>query len=123
MGLALPAVRLNIAELARAVEGAVFIDGTAYDGPTGEISGATQDSRALLAGQLFVPLIAERNGHDFIAGAVDGGAGAYFTSETPGPGTAIAVDDTMAALSAAGRYARSLIAGPVVGITLSLIHI
>ena len=120
MGLALPAVRLNIAELARAVEGSVFIDGTAYDGPTGEILGATQDSRALLAGQLFVPLIAERNGHDFIAGAVDGGAGAYFTSETPGPGTAIAVDDTMAALSAAGRYARSLIAGPVVGITGSV---
>lgn len=120
MGLALLAVRLNITELADHVNGAVFVDGAPASGPAGEVTGATQDSRALEAGQLFVPLIAERDGHDFIDGAVRDGAGAYLTSQPPGPGVAIAVEDTMEALSAAGRYARSKIEGPVVGITGSV---
>ena len=113
-------MRLNIAELARNIGGSVFVDGARAQAPDGAVVGATQDSRSVEPGQLFVPLIVERNGHDFIEGAIAAGAGAYLTSEPPGPGLAIAVHDTMEALSAAGRYARSLVAGPVVGITGSV---
>lgn len=114
------AVRLNISELAQQVNGEVFADGVPASGSVGHVVGATQDSRALSAGQLFVPLIAERDGHDFIEAAVADGAGAYFTSEAPGPGLAIAVGDTMEALGDAGRYARTLVTGPVVAITGSV---
>ena len=67
-----------------------------------------------------MPLVAERDGHDFIDGALAAGAGAYFSSQSPGAGVSIVVDDTMAALSAAGRLARSQVSGPVVGITGSV---
>jgi len=103
----------------------VYIDGAAVNSTdtaalTATIDGATQDSRALVSGQLFVPLLAERDGHDFIPGALASGASAYFTAATPGSGTAIAVDDTMEALSSAGALARSKVTGPVVGITGSV---
>lgn len=113
-------MRLIIEELARFVQGTVFVDGILADSPTGQVAGATQDSRALQAEELFVPLIAERNGHDFIDVAVAGGAGAYLTSEPPRHGIAIVVDDTMEALSAAGRFARNKVDGPIVGITGSV---
>lgn len=120
MGLALPPVRLPIVELARSVDGSVYVDGLAVDETEVTVSGATQDSRALQPGQLFVPLIAERDGHDFIDGAIASGAGAYFSAKPAGPGVAIVVEDTMSALRAAGRLARSRVTGPVVGITGSV---
>ena len=120
MGLALPPVRLPIVELARSVEGTVHVEGAVVDTIDAVVAGATQDSRAIEPGQLFVPLVAERDGHDFIDGALAAGAGAYFSSQSPGAGVSIVVDDTMAALSAAGRLARSQVSGPVVGITGSV---
>ena len=75
-------------------------------------------------GQLFVPVVAERDGHDFIAAAVDAGAAAYLTAPAriDGGVTAIEVADTAAALhgrSAAGRrWPRS--ADRVVGVTGSV---
>ena len=39
-----------------------------------ELAGASFDSRSVTAGQLFVPIVAERDGHDFITGAVTAGA-------------------------------------------------
>jgi len=113
-------VRLTIAELARHVGGSVYVDGAATGSSVAIVDGANQDSRALEPGQLFVPLIAERDGHDFIERAVAAGAGAYVSSRSPGPGTAIVVADTMEALSAAGRLARAKLDGPVVGITGSV---
>ncbi len=113
-------MRLRIKEIAQHVGGSVLVDGTAASIADAEFDGATQDSRALQPGQLFVPLIAERNGHDFIPGALDKGAAAYFSSESPAAGTAIVVEDTMAALSAAGSFARSKVEGPVIGITGSV---
>lgn len=89
-------------------------------GPDVVVDGATIDSRAIRAGQLFVPVVAERDGHRFIAAALEAGASAYLTSEAPVGGTAIVVADTVAALQDAGRHARSLLAGPVVGITGSV---
>ncbi|MCG7754869.1 hypothetical protein, partial [Flavihumibacter cheonanensis] len=49
-------------------------------GPDVEVDGASFDTRALTPGQLFVPIVAERDGHDFIAAAIVAGAPAYLTS-------------------------------------------
>lgn len=84
------------------------------------VEGATQDSRAVRPGQLFVPLVAERDGHDFVAAALAAGAAAYLTAREPVGGTAIVVDDTAVALRALGRHARSRLTGPVVGVTGSV---
>jgi Flp pilus assembly protein protease CpaA len=50
-----------------------------------ELVGATFDSRILAPGQLFVPIVADRDGHDFIAAAADAGAGAYLTARPADP--------------------------------------
>ena len=46
-------------------------------GPDVQIDGASIDSRSVRPGQLFVPIVAERDGHDFIKSALDGGATAF----------------------------------------------
>ena len=45
-----------------------------------------------------LPLVAERDGHEFIGAALERGAAAYLTSRTPVGGTAIEVDNTLHAL-------------------------
>ena len=79
-----------------------------------DIDGATQDSRSLAPGMLFVPLVAERDGHDFIADAAANGAAAYL-SERPRradvAATAIIVADTAAALRVIGTHARRRLTG------------
>ncbi len=89
-------------------------------GPDLDVHGATNDTRSLRAGQLFVPVVAERDGHDFISVALAAGAAAYLTSRPPLGGTAIVVDDTAAALLACGRLARAALPDRVVGITGSV---
>ncbi|GAB20151.1 UDP-N-acetylmuramoyl-tripeptide--D-alanyl-D-alanine ligase [Gordonia effusa NBRC 100432] len=74
-------------------------------------------------GQLFVPIVAERDGHDFIPMAVAAGATAYLTSKDvdAAPGVAaIRVPDTAVALADVGRAARRRLPGRVVGITGSV---
>src|SRR3546814_2202311 len=70
------AMQLRTSELAAAVSGRLV-------GPDVVVDGATQDSRAVRPGQLFVPLVAERDGHAFVAAAIEAGAGAYLTSADP----------------------------------------
>ncbi|HEY9555574.1 MAG TPA: UDP-N-acetylmuramoyl-tripeptide--D-alanyl-D-alanine ligase [Acidimicrobiales bacterium] len=106
-------MQLRTSELAAAVSGRLV-------GPDVVVDGATQDSRAVRPGQLFVPLVAERDGHAFVAAAIEAGAGAYLTSADPLGGTAIVVADTLAALQDAGRLARTRLPAPVVGITGSV---
>lgn len=96
------------------------LTGGRVHGPETRITGATQDSRAVEAGQLFVPLIAERDGHDFIEGALAAGAEVYLTARPPSSGTAIIVDDTYKALRSIARAARRRINGHVIGITGSV---
>ena len=95
---------------------AEITDGTLH-GPDVTVDGAAIDSRTLPPGALFVPVVADRDGHEFIDAALAAGAAAYLTSRAPGQGTAIAVADTGAALAAVGAWARGQLAGPVVGIT------
>jgi UDP-N-acetylmuramoyl-tripeptide--D-alanyl-D-alanine ligase len=87
------------------------------------VSGATIDSRQVAAGQLFVPVVAARDGHDFVAAAIAGGAAAYLTSRGPlesVDAAAVEVGDTVGALAAVGRHARTRLPERVVGITGSV---
>lgn len=87
------------------------------------IDGVSFDSRSVRPGQLFVPIVAERDGHDFIGDAMARGAAAYLTSraDQPGIGPAIVVSDTLDALMrlAAARR-RAQFVGTMVGITGSV---
>ncbi len=109
-------MRFTAAQIADATGGRVVGD------PGASIDGATQDSREVRPGQLFVPLVAERDGHDFIDRAVAAGATVHLTEHeaTAGRSTAVVVADTGEALQALGRAARARIDVPVVGITGSV---
>ena len=89
-------------------------------GPDVDIEGAGFDTRTLRSGQLFVPLVAERDGHEFIDDARAAGAAAYLTSRPAGEGTAIEVSDTLRALMDLATDRRRSFAGTVIGITGSV---
>ena len=95
-------------------------------GPDTDIDGATFDSRQVSPHQLFVPIVAQRDGHDFISDALKAGASAYLSSrldvvERIG-GSAIVVPDTATALIDAARWGRQQFAEStvVVGVTGSV---
>ncbi len=88
-------------------------------GPEVEIEGASIDSRTIRAGQLYVPIVAERDGHAFVPAALAAGAAAYLTAQEPIGRTAIRVRDTAAALLSLGALARGRIGGAI-GITGSV---
>ncbi|HEY1650369.1 MAG TPA: UDP-N-acetylmuramoyl-tripeptide--D-alanyl-D-alanine ligase [Acidimicrobiales bacterium] len=95
--------------------------GGALSGPDVTVEGASIDSRSIVPGQLFVPIVAARDGHDFIGAALEAGAPAYLTAHEPvGAATAIVVDDTAAALMRLGGVARERVTGGVIGITGSV---
>lgn len=89
-------------------------------GPDVAIEGVSFDSRTVQPGQLFVPLVAERDGHEFIAQAIERGAAAYLTSVPAVGATAIEVPDTLRALMALAGAQRLTFDGPVIGITGSV---
>jgi UDP-N-acetylmuramoyl-tripeptide--D-alanyl-D-alanine ligase len=89
-------------------------------GPDVEVDGVEIDSRLLRGGELFVPIVAARDGHDFIDHALESGAAAYLTSRPTVDGTAIVVDDTAAALTALAGDARARLAARVVAVTGSV---
>ena len=60
---------------------------TARSATTSNSAGASFDSRTLRPGELFVPIVAERDGHEFIAAAADAGAAATLTSRGSGRAT------------------------------------
>ena len=49
-------------------------------GPDVTVAGAAIDSRLVRGGELFVAVVAERDGHDFAGAALAAGAGAVLTS-------------------------------------------
>ncbi|NND74079.1 MAG: UDP-N-acetylmuramoyl-tripeptide--D-alanyl-D-alanine ligase [Ilumatobacter sp.] len=92
-------------------------------GPDVEFDGASYDSRTLRPGQLFVPIAADRNGHEFIGRAREAGSPVHLTSEPDEfrrDGTAIEVADTARALMALAGWARQQSAATVVGVTGSV---
>jgi UDP-N-acetylmuramoyl-tripeptide--D-alanyl-D-alanine ligase len=90
-----------------------------------DLEGASFDSRTLQPGQLFVPLVAERDGHEFIAAAARGGATATLTSEGTDRAvasglTAVEVADTGRALMDLAAWGSRRLDAAVVGITGSV---
>ncbi|MBW3627021.1 MAG: UDP-N-acetylmuramoyl-tripeptide--D-alanyl-D-alanine ligase [Actinobacteria bacterium] len=106
-------MRFRASEVAAAVGGRLT-------GPDVDVDGAAIDSRLVTGGELFVPVVADRDGHDFVAAALDAGAAAYLTARRPEGGTAVVVDDTGVALAALGRAARARLPERVVAVTGSV---
>ena len=87
-------------------------------------SGVSIDTRTIQPGDLFVALKDARDGHDFVAQALDKGACAALVSRIP-DGVApdaplLVVSDVLAALEALGRAGRKRMAGKVIAITGSV---
>lgn len=122
-------MRLPLGELARWLDARVVLGGATSSADVVDLveaDGVSYDSRALQQDEMFVAVVAERDGHDFVADAVLAGASAVLVSrEIPGCTVPqIVVDDTSLALTALGRWARhevdSRVRGRVVGITGSV---
>ncbi|SHH73904.1 UDP-N-acetylmuramoyl-tripeptide--D-alanyl-D-alanine ligase [Cognatishimia maritima] len=89
-----------------------------------ECTGISIDTRTLEPGDLFVALKAARDGHDFVAQALDAGAAAALVSHRP-EGVAedaplLIVPDVQVALESLGRAARARMNGKVVAVTGSV---
>lgn len=90
-------------------------------GPDVPLDGVSFDSRTVRHGELFVPIVAERDGHDFIVNALERGAAAYLTAHAPQGGTAVVVNDTLQALmDLATALRRSQVTATIIGITGSV---
>ncbi|MHA1528878.1 MAG: Mur ligase domain-containing protein, partial [Alphaproteobacteria bacterium] len=89
------------------------------------VTGISIDTRAIAPGELFVALAGEnRDGHDFVARALEAGAGAAMVSRVPdgvaGDAPLLVVGDTLAALGALGAAARARSAARVIAVTGSV---
>jgi UDP-N-acetylmuramoyl-tripeptide--D-alanyl-D-alanine ligase len=86
--------------------------------------GVSIDTRTLQPGDLFVALSAARDGHEFVAQALAGGAAAALVSRIPEGVTADAplllVEDVQTALEALGRAGRARMRGRVIAVTGSV---
>ena len=69
------------------------------------VQGVSIDTRTVETGDLFVALAGARDGHDFIAQALEKGAAGALASR-PSPGHSVQVSDTFKALEALGLAAR-----------------
>ena len=104
----------------QAADIAAAVGGT-LSGPDVIVDGANFDSRLIRPGQLFLPVRGERDGHDFIDAARQGGATATFSSRGAIDGlTTIEVADVEAAFAALGATARRRLPDRVAGITGSV---
>lgn len=82
--------------------------------------GASNESRSVKPGQLFVALEGVRDGHDFIPAALAAGAAAVLCSHSGGDFPAIVVKDTRKALGDIAREERKRLNVKVVGVTGSV---
>lgn len=106
-------MRFRANDVARATGGRLH-------GPDTDIDGVSFDSRSLQPGQLFVALVADRDGHEFVPAAAERGAAAHLTDRPVDGVTCIVVPDTLKALMALATDRRPSFEGPVVGITGSV---
>ncbi|MFC3615222.1 UDP-N-acetylmuramoyl-tripeptide--D-alanyl-D-alanine ligase [Lutimaribacter marinistellae] len=88
------------------------------------VTGVSIDTRTIAPGDLFVALKAARDGHDFVAQALEKGAAAALVSHIP-EGVApdaplLLVDDVQTALEALGRASRARSQARVVAVTGSV---
>lgn len=125
-------MRFSTSDIARHVGGQLV-------GPDQVIQSVSIDSRSIDEAALFVPVVAERDGHDFVGSALGNGAVCFLnaTDQTlrdfldqvsaggqgdldPESVSMIQVKDTQTALTKLGAAARQLLPVPVIGITGSV---
>lgn len=99
--------------------------GGRLEGADVAVDGVAHDSRSTRPGELFVPVVADRDGHEFIAAALAAGAVATLTQrplggDVLGGASAVHVDDTVRALQVVATRARDRLGELVVGITGSV---
>ncbi|SDE35188.1 UDP-N-acetylmuramoyl-tripeptide--D-alanyl-D-alanine ligase [Paracoccus isoporae] len=86
--------------------------------------GVSIDTRSIRQGDLFVALTDRRDGHEFVAQALEKGAAAALVSRVPEGVTKDAplliVDDVLDALGDLGRAGRARMQGKVIGVTGSV---
>lgn len=103
-------------EIAQAVGGKVF-----NSDKTDQVAGVSFDTRTLTEGNLFIPLTADRNGHDFIGSAMEKGASATFWSDpienAPKEIAVIQVEDTLKAFQSFAKHYLNEVSPKVIGIT------
>ncbi|KPD12823.1 UDP-N-acetylmuramoyl-tripeptide--D-alanyl-D-alanine ligase [Phaeobacter sp. 11ANDIMAR09] len=89
-----------------------------------QVSGISIDTRTLQPGDLFVALKAARDGHDFVAHALEKSAGAALVTHRPAGVAADAplliVEDVQAALEGLGQVARARTQAKVIAVTGSV---
>lgn len=87
-----------------------------------QAGGVSIDTRTLQPGDLFIALRGEAgDGHAFVTDALaKGAAGAMVHQPVPGVGPLLVVDDTLAALSRLGAFARARFTGRVIAVTGSV---
>lgn len=89
-----------------------------------QVSGISIDTRTIAPGDLFVALTATRDGHDFVAQALEKGAGAALVSRIPEgvspDAPLLLVEDVQTALEALGRAGRARTQARVVAVTGSV---
>ncbi|KPA23165.1 UDP-N-acetylmuramoyl-tripeptide--D-alanyl-D-alanine ligase [Shimia sp. SK013] len=89
-----------------------------------QINGVSIDTRTIEAGDLFVALTAARDGHEFVAQALEKGAAAALVSRVPDGLTddapLLVVDDVLAGLEALGRAGRARTKARVLAVTGSV---
>ncbi|OWU83970.1 UDP-N-acetylmuramoyl-tripeptide--D-alanyl-D-alanine ligase [Oceanicola sp. 22II-s10i] len=88
------------------------------------VGGVSIDTRTIQPGDLFVALRAARDGHDFVAQALDKGAAAALVDHVPQgvspDAPLLIVPDVLKALEDLGRAARTRMKGKVVAVTGSV---
>lgn len=88
------------------------------------VDGISIDTRTIEAGDLFVALAAARDGHDFVAQALEKGAGAALVTHIPDgvseDAPLLIVDNVLSALEDLGRAGRARTQARVVAITGSV---
>ncbi|MCT4559552.1 MAG: UDP-N-acetylmuramoyl-tripeptide--D-alanyl-D-alanine ligase [Pelagimonas sp.] len=88
------------------------------------VNGVSIDTRTLEPGDLFVALKAARDGHDFVAQALEKGAGAALVSRipegVPQDAPLLLVDDVLTGLEDLGKAARARTRAKVVAVTGSV---
>ncbi|MFO8068528.1 MAG: UDP-N-acetylmuramoyl-tripeptide--D-alanyl-D-alanine ligase [Alkalibacterium sp.] len=106
----------TLKDIVRAVDGKLYNDDVIE-----YIEGISFDTRTLAKNNLFVPLTADRNGHDFIQSAIEKGASATFWSDpiedAPKDIAVIQVEDTLKAFQDFARYYLKKVSPKVIGIT------
>lgn len=104
-----------------AVDAAAATGGTI--GSDWAADGVSIDTRTMQAGDLFVALAAARDGHEFVAAALEAGASAALVSHVPDgvdPAKCLLVDDVLPALERLGKAARARTEAKVIAITGSV---